>query len=105
MFSLRRTMAAGFTLEQAVPLDEIISAGAKDSANALLSSVDTCFSQHPAYNCSERERDHFVRNGASFPCAIAEGFYRVYGPGHEFLMLGRTEKGRMLTVKSFFDVT
>ena len=34
----------------------------------------------------------------------AEGPYRVYGPGGEFLMLGQVRQGTLRTVKSFFEV-
>ena len=34
----------------------------------------------------------------------ADGEYRVYGPGGAFLALSRLEQGRLVTIKSFFEV-
>ncbi len=54
MATLRRTMAAGFDLSQAVTMDEILSA---ENAPALLLSVDSYFGDYPAVNISgEAER-------------------------------------------------
>ena len=44
MSSLRRTMAAGFTLDDAVTLDRVQQEG-----EALLAPLDSLFRQHPAY--------------------------------------------------------
>ena len=100
MCSLRRTHAAGFGLDQAVTLEAL--AGADNPADFLL-PVDTCFRQYPARTASPQE-ERQIRNGASYPCKGPEGRCRVYGPDGEFLMLGEARRGRMETVKSFFEV-
>jgi len=45
-----------------------------------------------------------AKNGNPFPCSAADGDWRVYGPGGEFLLLGRCAGGMMSTIKSFFEV-
>lgn len=100
MASLRRTMAAGFTLEDAVTLEEIQAAA--DPA-ALLLPVDDYFKALPA--CTIRGKALFrAKNGNPFLWELPDGDYRVYGPEGEFLLLGRCEGGAVATIKSFFEV-
>ena len=101
MSSLRRTMAAGFTLEQAVTLDQVQQA---ETPADLLLPVDSYFSHHPALTIGQ-EAERKVRNGMTIlmPDA-APGEYRVYGEGGSFLALSRAEDGKLFTIKSFFDV-
>jgi len=101
MSSLRRTMAAGFTLEQAVTLEQVQAAA--DSA-ALLLGTDSLFAHLPELILSE-EPERKLRNGMTLvmPC-VAPGEYRTYGQGGEFLALCRSEGGKLTTVKSFFNV-
>ena len=100
MASLRRTMAAGFTLEDAVTLEEIQAAA--DPA-ALLLPVDDYFKALPA--CTIRGKALFrAKNGNPFLWELPDGDYRVYGPEGEFLLLGRCEGGVVATIKSCFEV-
>lgn len=103
MSALRRTMACGFTLKDAVTLEDLARAAERGEAEACLMPVDAYFSAYPAVTVDER-RVKSIRNGASFPQRGAEGDYRVYGPDGAFLMLGRLRQGRMDTIKSFFEV-
>ena len=101
MFSLRRTMAAGFTLAQSHPLPEVLEHPAPAS---LLTPVDAYFSGRPELRLRP-EAEKKVRNGVSFPLPGAEdGEYRVYGAKGEFLALSRVERGTLRTIKSFFEV-
>lgn len=99
MAALRRTCAAGYTLEQAVPLQQVL-----DSADPakLLAPVDSCFAHLPALTLTAAQAK-CVRNGAAFTWP-REGEWRVYGPEGEFLAVCRGAEGRLTTVKSFFDV-
>jgi len=103
MFSLRRTMAAGFTLEQAVTLEQVQAA--EDPA-ALLTALDRCFLQHPALTVSA-SAERKIRNGASPEWVdVPDGaVFRVYGQNGEFLALCRQEEGHLCTIKSFFEVS
>ena len=101
LFSLRRTRAAGFSLAQAVTLEQ--AAGAEEPASLLL-PVDAYFDRYPALTLSDGEQERRVRNGNAVPMDGMDGVYRVYGPGGAFLALSRLEKGRLTTIKSFFEV-
>ena len=101
MYSLRRTEAAGFSLEQAVTLDALLSA--EDPQNLLL-PVDAYFAGRPIL-ILKAGPEKKVRNGAavSVPQA-ADGQYRVYGESGAFLALGQVSDGLLTTIKSFFEV-
>jgi len=101
MSSLRRTMAAGFTLEQAVTLDTV-----QDSPDrcALLLGVDAYFSKYPTLTV-DLSNEKKLRNGMTLVMpALTPGQYRVYGGDGSFLALCRAEQGKLSTVKSFFEV-
>lgn len=101
MSSLRRTMAAGFTLEQAVSLDTVQDSGDRTS---LLLPVDAYFSTHPAITV-EGSAEKKLRNGMTLVMPqLVPGQYRVYGGDGAFLALCRAEDGKLFTVKSFFEV-
>lgn len=101
MCSLRRTAAAGYTLADAVTIEQVLSA---DDPAALVRPVDSCFAQYPAAAVSGRTLLR-AKNGNPFPWDGPEGLYRVYDPDGGFLLLGECRDGRMNTVKSFFEVT
>ena len=101
MSSLRRTMAAGFTLEQAVTLEQVMEA--EDPA-ALLLPVDAYFSDRPVHTLSA-DLEKKVRNGMTVVVPeLSDGEYRVYGQSGEFLALCCAEAGKLSTIKSFFAV-
>ena len=102
MSSLRRTMAAGFTLEQAITLEQVQQA---DDPTALLLRVDSYFSGYPTLTLAA-EPEKKLRNGMTLPAPdTTPGEYRVYGAeSGEFLALCRVEDGRLRTIKSFFEV-
>lgn len=99
MAELRRTCAAGYTLEQAVTLEQVQAA--EDPAE-LLAAVDSCFAHLPARTLTAAQTK-CVRNGAAFTFR-EEGEWRVYDPDGEFLAVCRTEEGKLVTVKSFFNI-
>lgn len=103
MDALRRTQAAGFTLAEAVPMEQVIQAAEAGRAEALLTPVDRFFDCYPALTV-QGKAERLCRNGNPFPWEAAEGLYRVYGSDGSFLMLGRLERGQLKTVKSFFSV-
>jgi tRNA pseudouridine55 synthase len=103
MCSLRRTEAAGFTLDQAVTMDQVIAAAEAGRAQELLLPVERYFHQYPRTDISG-EAERRCRNGNEFLCDVADGTWRVYGEENKFLMLGQCENGTMKTVKSFFEV-
>lgn len=101
MCSLRRTRAAGYALADAVTMEQVLAA--EDPA-ALVRPVDSCFSQYPAVTIGGRTLFR-AKNGNPFPWEGPDGFYRVYDPDGNFLLLGECKDGMMKIQKSFFEVT
>ena len=102
--SLRRTRAGRFSIADCVTLEEIQQAREQGNHMALLRPVDSLFACYPALYLGEKETLR-CKNGAenAIP-GMPDGDYRVYGPGNEFLMLGKSQNGVLRTVKSFFEV-
>lgn len=101
MASLCRTMAAGFTLEDAVTLEQVQAA--EDPA-ALLLPVDRLFPDRKKLVLSSAVEKK-IRNGmtAVLP-ELDQGEYRVYSQDGTFLAVCRAKGGKLTTVKSFFEV-
>ena len=102
MASLRRTMAAGFTLEDAVSLEQIRT---KADPASLLLPVDCLFAGRPVLVLKSAEAEKKIRNGmtAVLP-ELPSGEYRVYSPDEIFLALCQAKGGKLTTIKSFFEV-
>jgi len=102
MSSLRRTMAAGFTLDQAVTLEQVMAA---HDPTSILLPVDTYFSDRPTHHLPV-DLEKKVRNGMTVVVpGLPDGEYRVYGEeSGVFLALCRSERGKLSTIKSFFEV-
>ena len=101
MASLRRTEAAGFTLDDAVTLEEVAQAAEEGRAEGLLRPVDSLFAQYPRLDLYGR-KEQLCRNGNPFRLAGEEGTFRFYGADGSFLMLGERKGGEVRTIKSFF---
>ena len=98
MSSLRRTMAGGFRLEDAVTLEDVQTRG-----EALLLPTDRLFDAYPAYTVPSAGREKRVRNGNPITDdALPDGIYRVYGQNGEFLCLSRAKGGVLTAIKNFF---
>ena len=100
MAELRRVQAGEYTIEEAVPLAELIDAAEPES---YLRPVDSMFRNYPAVTLSAKQELR-CRNGNSFSIAMEAGTYRAYGQNGEFLMLAKVEDGIMSTIKSFWEV-
>lgn len=99
--SLRRTKSAGFTLAQAVTLEQVQAA---EDPTSLLLPVDAYFSGYPDL-VADPEQEKRIRNGAALPMpGLPDGRYRVYGQDGTFLALSQGENGVLTTVKSFYEV-
>jgi tRNA pseudouridine55 synthase len=98
MSGLRRTMAAGFTLSQAVTLEQV-----QEQRDALLQRVDSLFAHHAAYTITDPKQEKLCRNGAALRVPeLTAGFYRVYSAEGEFLCLSQWEDGILTSRKNFF---
>jgi len=98
LYSLRRTMAAGFTLADAVTLEEV-----REQGEALLWPLDSLFAGYPAVTLRSPGQEKRVRSGAPVTLpGTADGTYRVYGREGDFLCLSRAVGGELKSVKNFF---
>ena len=100
MESLRRVSAGAYTIDEAIPLQELI---ATDTPEQYLRGVDTMFVQHPKVVLTPNQEKR-CRNGNSFSMSLEDGTYRAYSQADEFLMLAKVESGIMSTIKSFWNV-
>lgn len=100
MSALRRTMACGFSSEEAIPLARVLE---EEPPEQWLRSVDSYFAAYPAVTIDHRAWAR-ARNGNPFPCEAGDGEYRIYDSNGVFLLLGRCKFNQMTTIKSFFEV-
>ena len=100
MAALRRISAGEYTIEEAVPLEELL---ASETPETYLRPVDSMFRQYPSVTLTEKQTLR-CRNGNSFSVKLTDGTYRAYAQSGEFLMLAKVDSGVMSTIKSFFEV-
>ena len=100
MAALRRVQAGEYTIEEAIPLQELLET---EDPGKYMRSVDSMFRQFPAVTLTANQEKR-CRHGNQFSIALEAGTYRCYSAGGEFLMLAKVEDGIMTTIKSFFEV-
>ena len=100
MESLRRVSAGEYTIDEAVPLAELLET---ENPEQFLRPVDSMFRNHPAVTLTAKQEQR-CRNGNLFSIALEDGTYRTYGQDGEFLALSQVNSGVMSTIKSFFEV-
>ncbi len=99
LFSLCRTMAAGYTLAESCTLEQV-----QERKESLLLPTDSLFRRYPDYRIRRPREESLCRNGNPFSPDgdLPEGTYRVYGADGSFLCLSRLENGVMTSIKNFF---
>lgn len=99
MASLRRTMAAGFTLQESYTLEDV-----QEQGEALLRDTDSLFREHPAFSIRHPRVEALCRNGNPFFVKeeLPDGLYRVYSMDGTFLCLSHLQDGTMTSIKNFF---
>ena len=91
-------MAAGFTLDQAVSIEDVQEQGA-----ALLLPTDSLFAQYPALPLRSAGKEKRVRCGNPITeASLPDGTYRVYGQNGDFLCLSQAKGGVLTSIKNFF---
>ena len=100
MSALTRTVAAGYTLEEAAALEDVPARG-----DQLLRPVDSLFRQYPAYRIADAETERRCRCGNPVRAgdAAPDGTYRVYGTDGTFLALSRADGGVLTAIRNFFS--
>lgn len=100
--SLCRLQSGNFKLSDAHTIEEI-----QENGEALLSPVDSLFSEYPSVTIDEKGTKK-ARNGAEVETKLESGVFRVYDENGEFLMLAEVvshgKKNFLKTIKSFFEV-
>ena len=100
MAALRRVAAGEYTIEEAIPLQQLVES---PDPGSFLRGVDTAFSGYDSITLTPNQETR-CRNGNSFSLPVPDGTYRAYSQNGEFLMLAKVESGVMSTIKSFFEV-
>ena len=96
--ALRRTLAAGFRIEEAVTLER-----AQEEREALLLPLDEYFRACPRFTVQNETQEKRAYNGNAFTArGVADGEYRVYDRAGNFLSLSRAEDGELHAIKNFF---
>jgi len=98
MSNLRRTMAAGYTLADAVTLEEV-----QEQGEALLRPLDSLFARYPALTVRSAGQEKRIRCGNPITLPrTANGTYRIYGLDGDFLCLSQAKNGELTSLKNFF---
>ena len=100
MAALRRVSAGEYTIDESVPLQELLES---DTPEEHLRPVDSMFRQYPAVTLTEKQTLR-CKNGNSFSISTPDGTYRVYDSDGAFLAVSAVSGGVMSTIKSFFEV-
>ena len=100
MAALRRVTAGEYTIEEAVPLAQLLETTEPEK---YLRPVETMFRNYPQVKLTPKQEQR-CRNGNAFSLNFPDGTYRVYSQDGEFLALSQVENGVMSTIKSFFEV-
>ena len=100
MEQLRRVQAGEYTIEEAIPLQQLLDMGQPEQ---VLRGVETMFRNHPAVTLTANQEKR-CRCGNAFSVKLEPGTYRAYSQSGEFLMLAKVDDGVMSTIKSFFEV-
>ena len=100
MAALRRVQAGEYTIDEAVPLAELLES---ENPEAYLRSVDSMFRNYPEAVLTPKQEAR-CRNGNAFSVNLPDGTYRTYARSGEFLALSQVTDGVMSTTKSFFEV-
>ena len=97
MSALERTMAAGFTLSEAVTLEQV-----QAQKELLLRPTDSLFRSYGAYHIADAETERRCRCGNPIRSDVKNGIYRIYGMDGSFLALSRAEDGVLTAIRNFF---
>ena len=106
---MKKAQAGGYAIgafnaENLEMVQAIIAAAEAGRAEEYLLPLDGLFAGYPALT-ADTEAERRIRCGNPAAAEAADGTYRVYAESGEFLALCRAEEGRLITIKSFFEVS
>ncbi len=106
MTDLRRTKANGFSLENAVTVEELARLAESGELEKALIPVEKALESYPLVQVTEAQAKRFSNGGELFlqrlKCPKMLGFYRVCDPEGNFIGLGEIDGSEFLKVKRVF---
>ena len=104
MTSLRRTMAAGCTLDQCITLEEARELAEKGGLEKRLLPVESIFTAYDSLTVSSAQAARFQNGGALSLDRLnrrAAGVTRIYSPDGRFIGLGKPESSELKILRLF----
>ncbi len=106
MTELRRTKANGFSLENAITVEELARLAENGVLEKALIPVEKALESYPLIQVTEPQAKRFSNGGELFlqrlKCPKMLGFYRVCDPDGNFIGLGEIDGSEFLKVKRVF---
>lgn len=106
MTELRRTKANGFSLENAVTIEQLEELSKNGEIEKIVIPVDKALETYPLIQVTEAQAKRFSNGGELFlqrlKCAKMWGYYRVCDPDGNFIGLGEIDGSEFLKVKRVF---
>ncbi len=109
MTELRRTEANGFSIENAVTLEELEKLVSAEKADTIITSVEAALMSYPEITVTKPQANRFHNGGAlgyeRLHGNYSVGIYRVYSPERKFLGLGeiKEDKGDLTVRRVLID--
>ncbi len=106
MSGLRRTLAAGFSLEECLTLEQIREEAANGTVARHVLPVDRVLECYPSVTVTQAQANRFRNGGALAPERLRqeiEGVTRVYAPDGQFLGLGKPKDGELAVARLFSE--
>ncbi len=109
MTELRRTEANGFSVENAVTLEELEKLVSENNTASVITSVEKALMSYPEITVTTPQANRFHNGGAlgyeRLHGEYSVGIYRVYSPERKLLGLGEilTEKGDLTVRRVLID--
>ncbi|MBQ2847836.1 MAG: tRNA pseudouridine(55) synthase TruB [Clostridia bacterium] len=107
MTDLRRTKANGFSIENAVTLEQLSEAAENGTLNEIIIPVDKALEEYPIIKVTAAQAKRFSNGGEldlqrlKYPRML--GYFRIYDPENKFIGLGEIGAGESLTVKRVYQ--
>ncbi len=102
MYSLRRTRAGRYTLQNAFTLQQIVQAKEQGKLESLLIGVDTVFDTLPAITVNDR-LEQKLKNGCAAAFCHPDGRVRVYTQQKMYLGIARVTDNSLQVEKLFIE--
>lgn len=106
MSDLRRTLAAGFSLDDCLTLEQIREEAANGTVAQHILPVDRVLGCYPSVTVTDAQANRFRNGGALAPERLRqeiEGVTRVYAPDGQFLGLGKPKDGELVVARLFSE--